>query len=120
MTRACGLLSQKRRPPFFGSVIMLDATQGHKKSGVSFMSITRGVVLSLAFLAGPGVAMAAEEFKLPKEVTPKLRAACETDVRRLCIGANPTVDKVKSCVMSKYFQLGKRCQVELASAGFSP
>lgn len=82
------------------------------------MSKTRGVILCLAVAASP--ALAAEQFKLPKEVTPKLRAACESDVRRLCIGANPTVDKVKSCVMSKYFQLGKRCQIELASAGFSP
>lgn len=60
----------------------------------------------------------AEGFKLPPEVTPALRAACETDVRRLCIGQNPTVSKVKRCVALKYFQLGKKCQVELASLGF--
>lgn len=59
----------------------------------------------------------AEEFQLPPEVTPALRAACETDVRRLCIGAQPTVAKVKRCVMVKYFQLGRKCQVELASLG---
>ncbi len=29
------------------------------------------------------------ELKLPKEVTPALRAACETDVRRLCIDLEP-------------------------------
>lgn len=61
----------------------------------------------------------AEEFQLPKEVTPAMRAACETDVRRLCIGANPTVAKVKACVYAKFFKLGRKCQVELASAGFS-
>ncbi len=61
---------------------------------------------------------AAEEFKLPPEVTPSMRAACETDVRRLCIGKEPTVAKVKRCVLVKYFQLGKKCQVELASLGF--
>jgi hypothetical protein len=60
----------------------------------------------------------AEELQLPPEVTPSLRAACETDVRRLCIGPQPTVAKVKRCVMMKYFQLGKKCQVELASLGF--
>jgi hypothetical protein len=60
----------------------------------------------------------AEDFKLPPEVTPALRAACETDVRRLCIGENPTVAKVKRCVALKYFQLGRKCQVELASIGF--
>ncbi len=82
------------------------------------MFVTRGIVMSLALFASPIVY--AEDFKLPKEVTPKMRAACEGDVRRLCIGTNPTVDKVKGCVMSKYFQLNKRCQIELASAGFSP
>jgi hypothetical protein len=61
----------------------------------------------------------AEELKLPPEVTPALRAACEGDVRRLCVGASPTYAKVKSCVFSKYLQLGKKCQVELASVGFS-
>lgn len=76
----------------------------------------RRVVLALggAVMAS---AASAEEFKLPPEVTPQLRAACETDVRRLCIGANPTVAKVKRCVFSKYFQLGRKCQVELASLG---
>jgi hypothetical protein len=60
----------------------------------------------------------AEEYKLPPEVTPALRAACEGDVRRLCIGINPTVAKVKSCVAVKFLQLGKRCQIQLALAGF--
>lgn len=61
----------------------------------------------------------AEELKLPPEVTPSMRAACETDVRRLCIGSQPTFAKVKRCVAAKFMQLGKRCQFELASAGFS-
>jgi len=52
-------------------------------------------------------------------VTPALRAACESDVRRLCIGSNPSVQKVKACVAHKFTQLGRRCQMELASAGFS-
>jgi hypothetical protein len=76
------------------------------------------LALSCAGMVGSTAAMS-EELKLPPEVTPQLRAACETDVRRLCIGANPTVDKVKRCVMFKYFQLGKKCQVELASLGMS-
>jgi hypothetical protein len=61
----------------------------------------------------------AEELQLPPEVTPQLRAACESDVRRLCMGAQPTIAKVKRCVALKYMMLGKKCQVELASAGFS-
>jgi hypothetical protein len=82
-----------------------------------FRMITRpGLALCIAlFLASSSVA---EEYQLPPEVTPALRAACEGDVRRLCIGANPTVAKVKACVFSKFMQLGKRCQVQLALAGF--
>ncbi len=76
----------------------------------------RGVVVGLA-LAVNSVAVA-EDLKLPPEVTPQLRAACETDVRRLCIGVTPTVAKVKRCVALKFLQLGRKCQVELASAGF--
>jgi hypothetical protein len=75
-----------------------------------------------SLLACAGVAAAtaafAQDLKLPPEVTPQLRAACESDVRRLCIGQNPTVAKVKRCVFAKYFQLGRKCQVELASLGF--
>lgn len=74
------------------------------------------VIAGIIFAATPA---GAEEFQLPKEVTPALRAACESDVRRLCIGQNPTVAKVKACVYTKFFRLGRRCQVELASAGIS-
>lgn len=81
------------------------------------MSVKRTLLACVGVVAATAV-VAAEEFKLPPEVTPKLRAACETDVRRLCIGQNPTVAKVKRCVMVKYFQLGRKCQVELASLGF--
>lgn len=61
-----------------------------------------------------------EDYQLPPEVTPQLRAACEADVRRLCIGTNPTVAKVKSCVTAKFMQLGNRCKVQLAMAGLKP
>jgi hypothetical protein len=81
------------------------------------MKRQRALVLCLPILGAS--AAVAEDFQLPPEVTPQLRAACETDVRRLCIGNAPTVAKVKRCVAIKYFQLGKKCQVELASAGFS-
>jgi hypothetical protein len=62
----------------------------------------------------------AEDFQLPPEVTPQLRAACETDVRRLCIGTNPTVAKVRVCVTAKFSQLGNRCKMQLAMAGLTP
>lgn len=78
------------------------------------------VLAATTIAAISGAAVAAESFTLPPEVTPSMRAACETDVRRLCIGQNPTVDKVKACVARKFTQLGRRCQIELASAGFNP
>lgn len=82
----------------------------------------RQFILVLSAVAIPALApaMASDDFKLPPEVTPKMRAACESDVRRLCIGENPTVDKVKSCVMSKFMKLGRKCQFEIAQAGLSP
>ena len=75
------------------------------------------VALSGALLM-TGAAVAEEKFKLPPEVTPKLRAACEGDVRRLCVGNKPTVSRVKRCVARKFLQLGRRCQFELAAVGF--
>jgi len=81
------------------------------------MKIARVVAVCLAV---PGSMALAEELKLPPEVTPELRAACESDVRRIgCLGPSPTYDKVKSCVISKYMQLGKKCKVQLALAGYS-
>jgi hypothetical protein len=82
------------------------------------MNTSRVIALSAVLAASPA-AFAAEELKLPPEVTPAMRAACETDVRRLCVGRSPTFAKVKRCVRSKFSQLGRRCQIELASAGFS-
>ena len=83
--------------------------------------IGNGVLVALCLL---GICFAqaarAEDFKLPPEVTPQLRAACETDVRRLCIGANPTVAKVKVCVTAKFSQLGTRCKLQIAMAGLTP
>lgn len=81
----------------------------------------RSFILVLATAAAVATpVMANDNFKLPPEVTPKLRAACETDVRRLCIDNDPSVAKVKQCVMSKFFKLGKRCQFEIAQAGLAP
>lgn len=82
------------------------------------MRLAAAMVLAATVVAGS--AFAAESYDLPPEVTPAMRAACESDVRRLCIGQNPTVEKVKACVARKFTQLGRRCQMELASAGFSP
>ncbi len=77
------------------------------------------VLVAFAAVSASSLAFAGE-VKLPPEVTPALRAACESDVRRIgCVDATPTYSEVKSCVIAKYAQLGKRCKVELASAGYS-
>ena len=76
----------------------------------------RGCIV-LAVACSGLAAMASEEIKLPPEVTPALRAACEADVRRHCIGENPSIDKVRRCVEQKYMQFGNRCRVALVTAG---
>lgn len=73
-----------------------------------------------ASLCSFSATVVAEDFQMPPEVTPQLRAACEADVRRLCIGANPTVAKVKSCVAAKFHKLGNRCKLQIAMAGLRP
>ncbi len=79
----------------------------------------RGMIIVCGLLA-TSACNAAEDFPLPPEVTPALRAACETDVRRLCVGDNPTIEKVRGCVEQKFSQLGTRCKMAIASAGLTP
>lgn len=79
----------------------------------------RSVALG-AFVFVAGSALAADTYQLPPEVTPALRSACEGDVRRLCIGEDPSVSKVKRCIAAKFLQLGKRCQMQIALAGLRP
>jgi hypothetical protein len=81
--------------------------------------LLRTAIFSFVVL-GVASAAAAGDLQLPPEVTPALRSACESDVRRLCIGVNPTIAKVKVCVAAKFMQLGKRCQVQIALAGLRP
>ncbi|MBU2581889.1 MAG: hypothetical protein KJ622_09245 [Alphaproteobacteria bacterium] len=81
----------------------------------------KSTVVLFVTLAASALAVAtagAEDLKLPKEVTPALRAACEPDVRRLCTVKDPTIAKVKSCVRRNFTRLGLGCQMKLASAGF--
>ncbi len=78
--------------------------------------LLRGCVVLLVACSAVG-AMAADEIKLPPEVTPALRAACEADFRRHCVGENPSYDKVRRCVEQKYVQFGNRCRIALVTAG---
>jgi len=82
--------------------------------------MTIRMIVTIALLAFATRAFASDDVKIPPEVTPSMRAACESDVRRLCISSNSTVETVRQCVMSKFLKLGRRCQFEIASAGFAP
>ena len=85
------------------------------------MNMKRTLILGLLFAAATTGARAKEDgYQLPPEVTPAIQAACETDVRRLCVDGSPSIEKVKSCVLAKFFKLNKRCQLRLIHAGFSP
>ena len=82
--------------------------------------MTMKAIVAAGLLAASLSSARAADYQLPPEVTPALRAACESDVRRLCIGENPTVSKVKSCVARKFLQLGRRCQMQITIAGLKP
>ncbi len=77
-------------------------------------------IMTAGLLLGAAGQAAAEEFQMPPEVTPALRAACEPVVRRLCVGESPTVPKVKSCVRANFLRLGHRCQMQITLAGLRP
>ena len=76
--------------------------------------------LILAMALATTAAGAEEDFKFPPEVTPALRAACEADVRRLCVSAESTARSVRRCVLLRYRQFGEGCRREIAAAGLTP
>ena len=84
--------------------------------------MTRLCSIAMAFAVGfvAAAPAIAEPLQLPPEVTPALRAACEQDARRLCIGENPTVAKVRSCMTRRYSELSSRCKFQIVAAGLSP
>ena len=82
-----------------------------------FLLMAALIVVPGALLVMPGTVAVAADYVMPPEVTPALRSACETDVRRLCVGEDPSVAKVKHCIAAKFMLLGKRCQVQIALAG---
>lgn len=79
----------------------------------------RIIVTAFAIFA-PLMSVGAQDLvgrKLPKEVTPELRAACEKDVRKLCIRKGSTFASVKSCVMANFAKLNTGCKIRLIRAG---
>ncbi len=83
------------------------------------MSPTRIAIVALAAASVHPAHSRAQSLQLPPEVTPALRAACERDVRRLCITETATVSSVKSCVTRRYVELSMRCKVQIAAAGLT-
>lgn len=85
-------------------------------------AVARGGVAAaiVAVFAVGNSAGARDGFKLPPEVTPAMRAACESDVRRLCINDDSTVETVKQCVLANFRKLGTRCQAQIVLAGLAP
>jgi len=70
-----------------------------------------------SFIAAGAIHGSAHALDLPKEVTPEIRAACERDVRRLCVRSNSTLLSVKTCVVQKFNKLNVRCRFRLMQAG---
>ncbi|MGE0203203.1 MAG: hypothetical protein AB7E70_05715 [Hyphomicrobiaceae bacterium] len=71
--------------------------------------------MATAALVAFGAPIGAME--LPREVTPAIRAACETDVRRLCIQPGATIETVKACVRRNFRKLNPTCRLRLVRAG---
>lgn len=69
-------------------------------------------VCVVAGLTGPAYAV-----ELPPEITPAIREACESDVRRLCIRPESTEFAVKLCVLRKVDRLNATCRRRLSDAG---
>jgi hypothetical protein len=81
----------------------------------------RSALLAAGFVLAACVPLFAQsDIKIPPEVTPAMRAACEADVRRLCITPEANVQSVRQCVLANFMRLGRRCQMEIASAGLAP
>jgi hypothetical protein len=81
----------------------------------------RSVLLAAGLVLAFSVPLSAQsDIKIPPEVTPAMRAACEADVRRLCITPESSVQSVRQCVLANFMRLGRRCQMEIASAGLAP
>ena len=81
------------------------------------MTVARSAAIILAGITIGSARLAAQDLNLPPEVTPALRAACEADVRRMCVDDSPTVERVKACVQRRYSELSSHCKLAIAAAG---
>ena len=74
-------------------------------------------ILLLSLCCASSVAIADEKFKLPPEITPAIRAACEDNVRALCVTSASSQSSIVSCVRRNFTSLNRNCRNELTSAG---
>lgn len=81
------------------------------------LSDSRTLILAATMAWTSYVPLRAEELQLPPAVTPAVRAACEADVRRLCVDGSPTYAKVRDCVERRSSEFNMRCKVAAAAAG---
>jgi hypothetical protein len=79
------------------------------------MTLTRVILLGVCVASSS--AIADEKFKLPPEITPAIRAACEDNVRALCVTPTSTQSSIVSCVRRNFINLNRNCRNELTSAG---
>jgi hypothetical protein len=79
-----------------------------------------GLLAASAAFSADRVRVASNDFVLPKSITPAVRAACESDVRRLCVRKDSTVDTVTACVYLSFVRFNAKCQQLALQAGLSP
>lgn len=84
----------------------------------SVMAAAAGLAIGMAMTIA--VPVSADETKVPPEVTPALRAACEADAKRLCIRDDSTVSEVKQCMLVNFMKLASKCQKQIVLAGLGP
>jgi hypothetical protein len=89
---------------------------GHRSAFVGCAIALCLLGAATAFAGGP-VRVASNAFVMPKSVTPAVRAACEGDVRRLCVRKDSTVDTVTACVYANFIRFNAKCQQLALAAG---
>ncbi len=86
------------------------------RTGIVTIGITAAVMLAAGLIAP----VVANDVKLPPEVTPALRAACEADARRYCIRDDSTVSGVRQCMLNNFLKLANKCRTQIVLAGLGP
>lgn len=78
------------------------------------------LLVSMLLLTMPFTITITAAYDLPPQITPAIREACETDVRRLCVRDGSTEWSVKTCVLRNLDRLNAQCRQKLDAAGLLP